>query len=79
MFLPDITRPRAVNHEESRSLVFELPKISVVPMLAGSLSIDFENSSSPTILAPPPTNTIPAGKIATSEGRLSQATEAGFI
>ncbi len=49
---PPITSPRAVNHDESRSLVFELPKISLVPILVGSLSTDFDSSSSPTTVAP---------------------------
>ena len=56
-----VKSPKAVNQEESRSLVFALPKISVVPMLDGSFKIDFDNSVSSGIFAPPPTKTIPAG------------------
>ena len=37
------------------------PKISVEPKLEGSFNIDFDNSIRPTVFAPPPTNTIPAG------------------
>ena len=59
--LPEISKPRQLYQDGSRSLVFIFPKISVLPILEGSFSADFENSMSIGVLEPPPINTMPAG------------------